>query len=184
MNPSYGINFDNYKQLGINKLKQRAKLIRENKEFAKKVSSILDDNARERQEFESQEDVYPEESIYKQFPTDHDNKIMPEFHKADWKDKFSVLQKFKDERMQYFGKKILYEESPQSLPKNEYNSVHKEVASRILSTNEEKWNTIPRTYNEIDTLRNKFKDDKNKLNALEDINSYVEEMEKMYQMAS
>ena len=42
---------------------------------------------------------------------------MPEFHKADWKDKFSVLQKFKDKRMQYFGKKILYEESPQSLPK-------------------------------------------------------------------
>ena len=184
MNPSYGINFDNYKQLGINKLKQRAKLIRENKEFAKKVTSILDDDARERQEFESQEDVYPEESIYKQFPTDHDNKIMPEFHKADWKDKFSVLQKFKDERMQYFGKKILYEESPQSLPKNEYNSVHKEIASRILSTNEEKWNTIPRTYNEIDTLRNKFKDDKDKLKALEDINSYIEEMEKMYQKAS
>ena len=184
MNPSYGINFDNYKQLGANKLKQRAKLIRENKEFAKKVGSILDDDARERQEFESQEDVYPEESIYKQFPSDHDNKIMPEFHKADWKDKFSVLQKFKDERMQYFGKKILYEESPQSLPKNEYNYVHKEIASRILSTNEEKWNTIPRTYNEIDTLRNKFKDDKDKLNALEDINSYIEDMEKMYQKAS
>ena len=184
MNPSYGINFDNYKQLGLNKLKQRAKLIRENKEFAKKVISILDDDARDRQEFESQEDVYPEESIYKQFPSDHDNKIMPEFHKAEWKDKFSVLQKFKDERMQYFGKKILYEESPQSLPINEYNSVHKEIASRILSTNEEKWNTIPRTYNEIDTLRNKFKDDKDKLKALEDINSYIEDMEKIYQKVS
>ena len=184
MNPSYGINFDNYKQLGVNKLKQRAKLIRENKEFAKKVASILDDEARERQELESQEDVYPEESIYKQFPSDHDNKIMPEFHKADWKDKFSVLQKFKDERMQYFGKKILYEESPQSLPKEEYNSVHKEIASRILSINEEKWNTIPRTYSEIDTLRNKFKNDKEKLKALQNINSYIEEIEKLYQKAS
>ena len=37
---------------------------------------------------------------------------------------------------------------------------------------------------EIDTLRNKFKDDKDKLKALEDINSYIEEMEKMYQKAS
>ena len=184
MNPSYGMNFNNYKQLGVNKLKQRAKLIRENKEFAKKVGSILDDDARERQEFESQEDVYPEESIYKQFPSDHDNKIMPEFHKANWKDKFSVSQKFKDERMQYFGKKILYEESPQSLPKNEYNSVHKEVASRILSTNEEKWNTVPRTYSEIDTLRNKFKNDKSKLEALDKINSYIEEIEKIYQKAN
>ena len=109
---------------------------------------------------------------------------MPKFHNADWKDKFSVLQKFKDERMKYFGKKILYEESPQSLPKDEYNSFHKEVASRILSTNKENWNTIPRTYSEIDTLRNKFKNDKEKLDALEDINSYVQEIEKNYQKAS
>ena len=184
MNPSYGMNFDNYKQLGIKKLKQRAKLIRENKDFAQKVASILDDDARERKELDSQLDVYPEESIYKKFAPDHDNKLMPEFHKSDWKDRYSIIQKFKDHRMQYFGKKILYEESPQSLPKEEYDLVHKEVASRILSTNEEKWNTIPRTYSEIDTLRNKFKDDKEKLKSLQDINLYIEEMEKFYQKVS
>ena len=184
MNSSYGMNFDNYKQLGIKKLQQRAKAVRENKEFIKKVITILDESARERQELDSQLDVYPEESIYLKFASDYDNKIMPEFHKANWKDKFSIIQKFKDDRMQYFGKKILYEESPQSLPAEEYNLIHKEVASRILSTNEEKWNTIPRTYSEIDTLRNKFKDDKNKLKALQDINLYIEEMEKMYQKAS
>ena len=181
MNPSYGVDFDNYKQLGISKLKQRAKLIRENKNFANKVSSILDDDVRDKQDLDSQLDIYPEESIYKKFTTGEDNAIMPEFHKADWKDKLSVIQKFKDERLRYFGKKILYEESPQSLPKGEYNAIHKEIASRILSSNEENWNTIPRTYSEIDTLRNKFKDDKDKLNALEEINSYIEEMEKMYQ---
>ena len=151
MNSSYGMNFDNYKQLGIKKLKQRAKLVRENKEFAKKVATILDDDAREKQELDSLMDVYAEESIYKKFTSADDNKIMLEFHRVDWKDKFSILQKFKDDRMQYFGKKILYEESPQSLPEEEYNSVHKEIASMILSTNKEKWNTIPRTYNEIDT---------------------------------
>ena len=184
MNSSYGMNFDSYKQLGINKLKERAKLVRNNKEFAKKISDILDDEARERQELNSQLDVYPEETIYMKFPSDYDNKIMFEFHKADWKDKFFISQKFKDDRMQYFAKKILYEESPQSLPKNEYDMFHKEIATRILSANQEKWNTIPRTYSEIDTLRNKFKDDKKKLKALSDINSYIEDMEKMYQKAS
>ena len=184
MNATYGINFDGYKQLGLPKLKERAKLIRENKDFANKVSSILEDDIREKQDLDSQLDVYPEDSIYKKFPSKEDSAIMPEFHKVDWKDKFLVLQKFKDERFQYFGKKILYEESPQSLPKNEYNFIHKEIASRILSTNEEKWNTIPRTYNEIDTLRHKFKENKEKLKALEDINSYIMEMEKMYQKAS
>ena len=184
MNPSYGVNFDSYKQLGTKKLKQRAKMVRENKEFAKKVATILDEDAKERKELDSQLDVYPEESIYMKFALPEDNKIMPEFHKVDWRDKYAITQKFKDERMQYFGRKILYEESPQSLPKEEYNMLHKEIASRILSTNQEKWNTIPRTYSEIDTLRNKFKEDKNKLKALDDINSYIEEMEKLYQKAS
>tara|TARA_Y100000590_G_scaffold459207_1_gene615704 strand:- start:9 stop:1427 length:1419 start_codon:yes stop_codon:yes gene_type:complete len=184
MNPSYGMNFESYKQLGVKKLNERAKLIRENKEFAKKVATILDEDARERQELDSQLDIYPEESIYIKFASDHDSKIMPEFHKADWKEKYSVIQRFKDDRMQYFGKRILYEESPQSLPKEEYDIVHKEISSRILSSNQEKWNTIPRTYSEIDTLRNKFRENKEKLKSLEDINSYIEEMEKVYQKAS
>ena len=184
MNPSYGMSFESYKQLGINKLRERAKLVRENKDFIKKVATILDEEARERQELNSQIDVYPEESIYMKFAPDHDNKLMPEFHKAEWKDKYSVVQKFKDDRMQYFGKKILYEESPQSLPKEEYEIVHREVAARILSTNEEKWNTVPRTYSEIDTLRNKFKEDGEKLKALDEINLYIEDIEKMYQKAS
>ena len=184
MNASYGANFDSYKQLGLNKLKERAKLIRENKNFIDKVSSILEEDIRDKQEMDSQLDVYAEESIYKKFPSKEDSAIMPEFHKVDWKDKFSVLQKFKDERFQYFGKKILYEENPDALPKEEYDLFHKEVAARVLSTNKEKWQTLPRLYSEIDTLRNKFKDDKEKLKILEDINSYAEEMEKMYQKAS
>ena len=184
MNSSYGINFEGYKQLGLKKIKERAKLIKENKYFANKVSSILDSEAREKQDFDSQEEVFAEESIYKKFTSKEDNAIMPSFHKAGWKEKFLVLQKFKDERLRYFGKKILYEENPDVLPKEEYDSIHKEVAARVLSTNKEKWNTIPRVYSEIDTLRNKFKDDKEKLNMLRDINSFIEDMEKLYQKVS
>ena len=184
MNSSYAINFNSYKELGLEKLKERAKLIKENNEFAKKVSAVLDDEAREKQDFDSQEEIYAEESIYKKFTSKEDNAIMPTFHKADWKEKFLVLQKFKDERLRYFGKKILYEENPESLPKDEYDSIHKEVAARVLSTNKEKWNTIPRTYSEIDTLRNKFKDDKEKIKKINEINLYIEELEKMYQKAS
>ena len=184
MNSSYGMNFDRYKELSLSKMKERAKLIKDNKEFANKVSSILDHEAREKQDFDSQEEVYAEESIYKKFTTKEDNAIMPAFHKADWKEKFLVLQKFKDERLRYFAKKILYEENPEALPQDEYKSIHKEIASRVLSTNKEKWNTIPRTYSEIDTLRNKFKDDKDKLAMLNEINLFIEEMEKMYQKAS
>ena len=61
---------------------------------------------------------------------------------------------------------------------------HNTIAQRVLSTNDEKWNTIPRTYSEIDTLRNKFKDENDKLKILEEINLYIEEIEKKYQKAS
>ena len=76
---------------------------------------------------------------------------------------------------------VVFSQNPNMLIKGINNPVHVEIASRILSTNEENWNTIPRTYSEIDTLRNKFKDDKEKLKALDDINLYIEEMEKIYQ---
>ncbi len=184
MNPSYGMNFEIYKKIGLKKLNERADLIRKKEDFSEKVVSILDEESREKKDFDSQEEIYAEESIYKKWTTKEDNAIMPQFHKASWKEKFLVLQKFKDERLRYFGKKILYEESPESLPQEEYKKIHKEVASRVLSSNKERWNTIPRTYSEIDTLRNKFKDDKDKLKMLDEINSYIEEMEKIYQKAS
>ena len=183
MNSSYGVNFKGYKEIGLKKLQERAKLVKENKDFTEKVETILDDEAREKQDQDTQEDIYAEESIYTKFTSREDNAIMPAFHKANWKEKFLILQKFKDERLRYFGKKILYEESPKSLPDEEYIAIHQEVAKKVLSTNKERWNTIPRTYSEIDTLRNKFKEDKEKLKILNEINLYVEEMEKMYEEA-
>ena len=46
-----------------------------------------------------------------------DNKMMPEFHKAEWDKKLSVLGKLKDERLHYFGRRLIYEEKPEILPR-------------------------------------------------------------------
>ena len=185
MNPSYGKEFDDYKTLGVDKLSDRAKLIKENKNFSKKIMMIKQEEADEKEQSKSQEDVYSEESIYKRFTSTEDNKIMPEFHKADWKNKVSILSKFKDERLKYFGKKLFYMEKPELLSKSDYDFIHRDFAKKLLSTNAEKWNTIPRTYSEIDTLREKFEREKQpeKLVLLEDINVYVEELEKKYSSA-
>ena len=149
---------------------------------AEKIQSIKRSEVEEKEQSKSQEDLYNEESIYAKFTTAEDNKIMPEFHSAEWDKKLSVISKFKDERLQYFGKKLLYMEKPELLSKEEYNLIHKDTAKKLLSTNNEKWNTIPRTYSEIDTLRAKFEkqDDKEKLKILDDINAYVEDLEKHY----
>jgi exodeoxyribonuclease-1 len=182
MNPSYGNEFDEYKMIGAEKLTARAKLIKDHKQFAEKISLILQDEAEEKEQTRSQEDIYEEESIYTKFTSAEDNRIMPEFHKVEWKKKLSILDKLKDERLHYFGRRLIYEEKPEILPKEEYNQIHRTIAKRLLSTSTEKWNTIPRTYSEIDTLREKFEREgqPEKLTILDDINAYVEEMEKFY----
>ena len=107
---------------------------------------------------------------------------MPEFHSVNWDKKLSIISKFKDERLKYFGKKLLYMEKPELLSKDDYSLIHKDIAKKLLSTNNEKWNTIPRTYAEIDTLRAKFEKEnhQDKLVILDEINAYVEELEKTY----
>ena len=182
MNPSYANKFDEYKMIGTQKLSERAKLIKEDKKFAEKVSFIKQEEAQEKEQSKSQEDLYNEESIYTKFTSADDNKLMPEFHKVDWDKKLLILSKFKDERLKYFGKKIIYMEKPDLLSKTDYNLIHKNVAKKLLSTNNEKWNTIPRTYSEIDTLREKFERETqlDKLEILNEINAYVEELEKFY----
>ena len=185
MNPSYANKFDEYKMIGIQKLSERAKLIKEDKKFAEKVSFIKQEEVQEKEQSKSQEDLYNEESIYTKFTSADDNKLMPEFHKVDWDKKLLILSKFKDERLKYFGKKIIYMEKPDLLSKTDYNLIHKDVAKKLLSTNNEKWNTIPRTYSEIDTLRAKFEKqgEPEKLKILDEINAYVEELEKHYSSA-
>ncbi len=186
MNPSYGNKFDEYKIIGEEKLSARAKLIKENKQFAEKISLILQEEAEEKEQIKSQEDIYEEESIYTQFTSAEDNKIMPEFHQTkEWEKKLKVLDRLKDERLHYFGKRLIYEEKPEILPKQEYNQINRMIAKRLLSTNTEKWNTIPRTYSEIDTLREKFEREgkPERLIILDEINGYIEEMEKFYSAA-
>ncbi len=185
MNPSYIDHFEEYKMIGIKKLRERAEIIKRDKKFAEKVEVILRDEAQDKAETQSQEDICEEESLYN-FPPAEDNKILPGFHEVDWEKKLNYLQKFKDKRFHYFGKKLLYQEKPDLLPKEDYDEIHNTVVKRVLSTTDEKkWNTIPRTYKEIDDLRAKFEKNKEtkKLKMLEDINVYVEELEKNYSRA-
>ena len=186
MNPSYGNEFDEYKMIGAEKLALRAKMIKDNTKFAEKISQILQDEVEEKEQTKSQEDIYEEESIYTKFTSNEDNKMMPEFHKAEWDKKLLVLGKIKDERLHYFGRRLIYEERPEVLSKEEYNQIRATIAKRLLSTNNEKWNTISRTYSEIDTLREKFEREgkPENLTILDDINAYVEEMEKFYNQPS
>ena len=178
----YGLNVEPYNKLDKNVIKKRAEFVQNNEQFSQNILTALREVAEEKEQSKSQEDIYAEESIYTKFTTVEDNKIMSEFHSVSWDKKLPIISKFRDERLKYFGKKLLYMEKPELLSKEDYNLIHKDIAKKLLSTNNEKWNTIPRTYAEIDTLRAKFEKEnhQDKLVILDEINAYVEELEKTY----
>jgi len=186
MNPKFGENFDGYKQLGMKKLIERAEILQGNEEFKKKVSKILEEEAEEKNDLDSQLDVEAEESIYSGgFASDQDKSTMKAFHQSEWKDKLIVADKFKDQRFNYFAKRLIYEENPTILPKDMYDEIHRAIARQILSTNNEKWNTIPKAYNELDNLRVKYEEakDEERLAMMNDLNQFLEEIENKYQDA-
>ena len=180
----YGMKTEPYNAIKLSQLKERAELVSKNKQFAEKISTILREDAEEKKSTSSQEDITAEESIYVKFTSAKDNALMPKWHEASWKDKFVLLNKFEDERLVNFGKKIIYQNSD-ALPEAEYKKVKRSIAERILSENKEKWWTVKEFYNECDFHRSKFEDqnDQEKLKFLDELNAYVEEIEKKYQNA-
>ena len=83
----------------------------------------------------------------------------------------------------YFGKKIIYQESPETLPPDMLKSMQMEIAKRILSDKKEKWWTCKEFYFECDNLREKNKNDEEKLKFLEELNEHVMSIQKKYENA-
>jgi len=183
LGPEYGIKEEPYNTIDKNLIKKRAYLVKSNEKFSQNILEALREVAEEKEQTKSQEDIYPEESIYNKFTSNKDTALFSAWHAADWKDKLKLLDKFDDERLVDFGKKIIYQESPEILPSNIFKNIKREIAKRILSEKKEKWWTCKEFYNECDNLREKFKEDEQKLEFLDEVNEFVEGIQKKYEQA-
>ena len=115
-----------------------------------------------------------------------DGLLFQKFHQEDWKGKFAMIDKFKDERMITFAHSLIFNEAPEILPKEIHKKIKRRIASRILSTNKEKWWTVSAFYSECDEIRENedkmfsFKTVDEKLKFLDGINDYVMNLEQKY----
>ena len=189
LDAKYGLKIEPYNQIDPIVLKERAEIIKGNENFSKKILTALREIAEEKQQLSSQEDIEAEESIYTKFSPNVDTVKFKQWHAASWKEKLNMLDKFQDQRLVSFGKKIIYQEAPEVLPEQMYKEIKRGIASRILSQNIEKWWTVYALYNEVDNLRENdnqmfsFKNKEEKLNFLNGINDYVMSVEKKYMNA-
>ncbi len=179
----YGLNVEPYNKLDKNVIKKRAEFVQNNEQFSQNILTALREVAEEKEQSKSQEDIYAEESIYTKFTSNKDTALFPSWHDASWKEKLNLLDKFEDDRLVSFGKKIIFQEAPEILPESIYKSIRRDIAKRILSEKKEKWWTIPTLYNEIDTLREKYtnENDNEKLSLLDEFNNYAMSIQKKYE---
>ena len=185
LDSSYGMQVEPYSKIDPKLISERAELVNNNEKFSQNVLTALREIAEEKQQFTSQEDILAEETIYKKFTPQRDTALFPKWHEASWKDKLITLDKFEDDRLISFGKKIIYQESPDTLPKEMFKSIKREIATRILSDKKEKWWTCKEFYFECDNLREKYTNEKDeeKLKFLDEINDFVEGIQKNYEQA-
>jgi exodeoxyribonuclease-1 len=188
LDKSLAIKIDPYKKIDQNVLNKRAELMKTNEKFSQDICNILREAAEEKMETSSQVDLEPEETIYSGgFDTfNKDVPLFQKFHESDWKGKFAMLDKFKDDRLITFGHNLIYNEAPEILPKDIHRKIKRRIASRILSINKEKWWTVSAFYSECDEIRENedkmfsFKTIDEKLKFLDGINDYVMNLEQKY----
>ena len=180
LDASYGMKVEPYNVIDPALIKERAKLVKNNEKFAQNILNALREIAEEKQQTTTQEDITAEESIYTKFTSQKDTLLFAKWHEALWKDKLTMLDKFEDKRLVDFGKKIIYQESPETLPESMFKKIKRKIAERILSDQKEKWWTCKEFYNECDNLREKYTNEKDekKLKFLDEINDFVMSVEK------
>ncbi len=179
----YGMQVDPYSAMDKSLINKRADIVKNNEKFSQNILHALREVAEEKEQSKTQEDIYAEESIYTKFTSNKDTALFPAWHAASWKDKLKLLDKFEDDRLVGFGKKIIYQEAPEVLPESMFKTIKREIAKRILSEKKEKWWTIPTLYTEIDTLREKYtnENDNEKLVLLDEFNEYAMSIQKKYE---
>ena len=158
LDPSYGLKTDLYKELGLKLLTERANLIKENKEFAKRVSLALGEIAQEKQDKKNNKDkekLSHEDSLFAGgFPTPKDQNTMQEFQSVDdWQKKYKIISKIEDSRFVYLGNRLIYQNDPKALPTIEYEQIHSDIAKKILNPEETRFTTVPMAEKLIDDIR-------------------------------
>ena len=164
------INYEPYNELGAEILNERAKKVYKNKVLADKFKHMEIDRQIEKEDESSQDNIFPES-------------------KANFFTKFGqgeILREFHDERASFILKRLIFDESPNTLSEDDFRNVHRELHDRLVINQERPFTTIPEAMMQIDTELSNLEDSEDelkdeKLQILNDYNKYLVFLEKYFQ---
>ena len=172
---------EEYKEIGFEEILKRAKIVKENQDFCNKVFEILAEKAKEKQDTSSQDeqDYFPEDFMHQTSinMSKEDKSIFYKFQNSDWDEKAKLYNSFQNDVLKHFARLLIYEENPDSLIKEELILVKKEIAEKLLTTEQKPWITIPEAMKEIDDLRANESTDKK---FLSDYDLFIQDLESLH----
>ena len=131
-------------------LEERAKLVRENKDFQDRISSILGDN-----QFNWPAQEIVEQRIYDGFPSDADKLWRDRFELAPWAEKAKLIEGFGDDRYRELAERIICYQKPEFASKEMLDRFQTFVKTRLFSKGpwlKDKGQTLDQAIVEAETL--------------------------------
>ncbi len=178
LDDKYLFQSQDYKDLDPEIIRDRMIKIRKNKSFIEKFGNLLIDMAEEKTFTSDQSEKQYEDQIYDGFPSSKDNYIMKEFHAAEKEKKYDISKKITDIRIKEFAKRVIYNTSPEQLPKNVIKEHEKDIAEKLLNNEKCVWKTIPDAMAEIDNLR--ADEERDDLELINEYDEYIQELWEKY----
>ena len=178
-------NYAPYDEIGSDILNERAKIVFKNKDLADKFKLMEIDRQIEKEDEKSQDNVFPE-SKANAFLDFKQSTEIAQFHQhTDWNEKYKIALSIKDPRANFILKRLIFDESPKTLSKEDFKMIHQELHDRLVINQERPFTTIPEAMSDTDTelVKMEESDDEyksQKMQILKDYNVYLNFMEKYF----
>ena len=109
-------------------LEERAKLVRENRDFQERISNVLGEN-----QFNWPAQEIVEQRIYDGFPSEADKLWRERFELAPWAEKAKLIEGFEDERYRELAERIVCYQKPEFATKEMIDRFESFVKTRLFS---------------------------------------------------
>lgn len=120
-------------------LRSRLNFIASHPEFSERLLALIDADATQYEESE-----HFEEQIYGGFPCGADQRLMEEFHSADWDARPAIVAAFQDPKLRHFGLRLIHQSRPDLLDAASHDAMAEAVRARLHADPEpsKKWTTV------------------------------------------
>jgi len=183
-----------YKELGMSEIKKRYNLIKKHREeLANKIKLIQEEIYNEKKDFD-QTELQPEEKIYYLNITNEERNLANEFNLNNSpKERKNIFNRFKRDDVKILAEMKVFDnynkdEFCEIFTLRDYKRIKKRVGNFILDTSDtpSPFTKIPAQQSRIDTLRviAEKNEDHEKLNQLDELDSYLENMKNSYEKVS